>query len=84
MDGLILLVGGLVGLELILCGLWVRAYFAHGLLIFKREISPVPVTLGRRDLDCVQAEAAGSWLPDILFKQIGPGEWAFREKQTHG
>lgn len=68
-------------LEIITSGLWWRLYFIFGLPLYKRTIrtdfDKLPL-ISAQEIEDALPELA--WRPPLLVRQIGPTNFAFREK----
>ena len=75
----VLILALLVVGESLLAAFWIPAYFRSGIPVFRRDyrLAGHP---GALDLEAVATHFRGEGrLPDLVFREIGRGEYAFRE-----
>jgi hypothetical protein len=65
--------------ETVLAARWNRAYFRSGLLIFRQRIGFVGAIQSLPAAAHLDALLKGRWGPSLLFRELSPGELAFRE-----
>ncbi len=65
--------------EIALSGTWKPWFFRTGIVLFRKRF-PYPASLGEPDVAKAEAGFSGWVAPDFLFRRIGPGEYAFRER----
>lgn len=81
--GLLLLL--IVVVELIIYLTWNKQYFRFGIPVFARTISVNDTILVPLRVKDMEAHCPSSfWGPTIEFREIGPGEYAFREGVYQG
>jgi len=67
-------------LELVLTGSWAAVYFQVGIPIFRKRFSYTGEPVEELQADELSAEYERTFAPSVLFRRLGPGEIAFREK----
>ena len=65
--------------EMALSGTWKPWFFRTGIVLFRKRFS-YPASLGEADIAQAEARFSGWVAPAFLFRRIGPGEYAFRER----
>ena len=65
--------------ETVLAACWNRGYFRSGLLIFRQRIPFAGAIQDLPDAARLEALLKSRWGPSILFRELSPGELAFRE-----
>jgi hypothetical protein len=65
--------------ETILAARWNRTYFRSGVLIFRQRIPFAGAIQSLPDAAHLDALLGSRWAPSILFRELSPGELAFRE-----
>jgi len=66
-------------IETVLAASWNRGYFRSGLVIFRQRISLVGAIPTFPDPEHLEALFKSRWVPSLRFRELSPGELAFRE-----
>ena len=76
---LMVIVFSLLLLEVLLSGRWNPTYFRKGIPIFFKRYEPVLAPTDSFQSETLTEAFKGWLLPPLVFKKIGPDEYAFRE-----
>lgn len=68
--------------EFLVSLLWIPAYFRTGIPLLTKEFRPKDHFEFSLDIPALEQTLQGFWRPRVVFKELAPGEYAFRHHFT--